>query len=433
MALTAAEQYLMELINRARLDPVGEARRHGVDLNAGLAAGSITAASKQVLAPNALLETAATKHALWMIDTDTISHTGVDGSTPYQRAVAAGYKPGLVGENIAWRGTTGTMNLASYIDTQHKDLFLSAGHRANMLSDKFREIGVAQEGGTLRYNGVDYRSSMITEVFGSSGTAKFVTGVAYTDADKNGFYSMGEGVGGVSFASAGTSTLTASAGGYALTVDAVNATKALDVTGVAGRMAFSVKLDMTAGNVKLDIVNGTQALTSGSITLVSGLNNVTLLGLNALNATGNDVGNTVTGNSGANIIYGYGGNDVLSGAAGNDSLFSGIGDDFAYGGDGNDLLHGGLGRDVLTGGNGADAFIFTDGAAYDAIADFTVGSDRLRIDDANWKGAMTAAAVVSTFARVVVGGVLFDFGGGDQLMLSGLTTTTGLAAAIDII
>ena len=134
-----------------------------------------------------------------------------------------------------------------------------------------------------------------------------------------------------------------------------------------------------------------------------------------------------------NRIYGYGGNDVLSGAAGNDSLFSGIGDDFAYGGDGNDLLHGGLGRDVLTGGNGADAFIFTDGAAYDAIADFTVGSDRLRIDDANWKGAMTAAAVVSTFARVVVGGVLFDFGGGDQLMLSGLTTTTGLAAAIDII
>ena len=41
MALTAAEQYLLELINRARLDPQAEADRYGVGLNSGLAGGRI--------------------------------------------------------------------------------------------------------------------------------------------------------------------------------------------------------------------------------------------------------------------------------------------------------------------------------------------------------------------------------------------------------
>ena len=36
MTLSAAEQYLLELINRARLNPAAEAARYGIDLNAGL-------------------------------------------------------------------------------------------------------------------------------------------------------------------------------------------------------------------------------------------------------------------------------------------------------------------------------------------------------------------------------------------------------------
>lgn len=37
MTISAAEQLLIELINRARLDPLAEAQRLGIDLNAGLA------------------------------------------------------------------------------------------------------------------------------------------------------------------------------------------------------------------------------------------------------------------------------------------------------------------------------------------------------------------------------------------------------------
>ena len=52
MTLSAAEQYAIELINRARLDPAAEALRYGVALNAGLSAGTISNDALYVLAPN---------------------------------------------------------------------------------------------------------------------------------------------------------------------------------------------------------------------------------------------------------------------------------------------------------------------------------------------------------------------------------------------
>jgi len=89
--LTAHEQLLIELVNRARLDPAGEAARYGIDLNDGLAAGTITAAPKQPLAPNPNLATAAQGHSQWMLDNDVFSHTGAGGSDPEDRMRGAGY------------------------------------------------------------------------------------------------------------------------------------------------------------------------------------------------------------------------------------------------------------------------------------------------------------------------------------------------------
>jgi serralysin len=70
LAISIFEQYLLELINRARMDPVGEAARQGVSLNQGLAAGTISSAPKQVLAMNDLLQVAADNHTKWMIAND---------------------------------------------------------------------------------------------------------------------------------------------------------------------------------------------------------------------------------------------------------------------------------------------------------------------------------------------------------------------------
>lgn len=108
MSLSAAEQYLLELINRARLDPLAEAERFGVDLNDGLAAGSIGDAPLQVLAQNETLSESSEFHSEWMLVTDTFAHTGEDGSSAGARMRDAGYT--FTGtwhwaENLAWAGT----------------------------------------------------------------------------------------------------------------------------------------------------------------------------------------------------------------------------------------------------------------------------------------------------------------------------------------
>jgi hypothetical protein len=42
VAPTDYEQYMLELLNRARANPAAEAARHGIDLNEGLPAGTIS-------------------------------------------------------------------------------------------------------------------------------------------------------------------------------------------------------------------------------------------------------------------------------------------------------------------------------------------------------------------------------------------------------
>ena len=56
---SAQEQLMLELVNRARMNPAAEAARFGVALNQGLPAGTISSAPKQVLAMNDFLVTAA--------------------------------------------------------------------------------------------------------------------------------------------------------------------------------------------------------------------------------------------------------------------------------------------------------------------------------------------------------------------------------------
>ncbi|MBZ9647468.1 M10 family metallopeptidase C-terminal domain-containing protein [Sphingobium sp. 3R8] len=87
-----------------------------------------------------------------------------------------------------------------------------------------------------------------------------------------------------------------------------------------------------------------------------------LTGAANINATGNDLGQTITGNSGNNILSGLGGNDVLNG---------------------------GLGADTLMGGTGADIFLFNStlgGGNVDTMASYVVADDTIQLDDAIFTG-----------------------------------------------
>jgi Ca2+-binding RTX toxin-like protein len=223
-------------------------------------------------------------------------------------------------------------------------------------------------------------------------------------------------------------------------------------------------------------------LASASHRLNLHIETLVLTGVAGLEGIGNAAANSITGNAGANRIAGGAGDDTLDGAAGRDTLFGGEGDDLfrvdgAYdlvvewsgqgrdtvvadsgaagyvlppeveelvlagatthgtgnglanritgnglgntlrSGAGDDTLGGGGGNDVLHGEAGADLFVFDPGMDMDSIADFRPGTDRL----------LLRGLGVADFAQFLAaaidgsGGATLDFGGGQRLLLQGLS------------
>ena len=305
MPLSSAEQLLIEMVNRARLDPEAEAARYGIDLNADLPAGTLGGEARQALAPNQLLHDASEVHADWMLAEDTFSHAGEGGSSPGDRMAAAGYVFAgsfSSGENLTYTGSTDQVDLDTLMeDHHHRDLFLSSGHRVNMLHDFYRELGVSQQPGVFTANGTDYNVGMVVENFASSGPAFFVTGVHYNDLDADGFYSIGEGVGGTEVVVAGNRTVTATAGGYGV-AHAPDAAVAVSIG------SYQVVMDLSQSNGKLDLIAEGQLATSVDTTLVTAAS-LTALGVGNIDLTGSDGADVLIGNRGDNILDGGAGED----------------------------------------------------------------------------------------------------------------------------
>lgn len=84
---------------------------------------------------NALLETAATRHADDMAAHNYFSHGGRDGSTSAQRVTRAGYRYRVTGENIAAGQQSSEEAVAGWIK--------SPTHCANLMNPLFTEMGAA--------------------------------------------------------------------------------------------------------------------------------------------------------------------------------------------------------------------------------------------------------------------------------------------------
>lgn len=79
------------------------------------------------------LSQAAQAHAVDMGRNGYFSHTGLNGSSMVDRAKATGYRYAALGENLAAGRATPEGTIRQWMN--------SAGHRANILSNKFTEIG----------------------------------------------------------------------------------------------------------------------------------------------------------------------------------------------------------------------------------------------------------------------------------------------------
>jgi serralysin len=403
------EQFMLELVNRARLNPNAEVERYyTIDLtsnpvknwdyylNNGLPSGTINSNPKQPLVFNSLLLDSSRAHTEWMLDTDIFSHdedgTGL-GIKFVDRLNAVGYNYSAAAENIASVGTTVTPDVNSFTRSNHENLFKSPGHRRNLLNDTYREIGI----GSLEGSFQGYNSVVVTQNFGLSfNSPMFLTGVAFDDlVVDNNFYNVGEGLRGIlvtaenSTSGKSFTTTTMDAGGYQLPL----AAGTYNVTFAVGGMTvgFVPGVAISNKNVKVDF-------NSDSLLDIPDLDNSP-----NINGTANN--NDLSGSTSNQTINGLGGNDRIYGAEGNDTILGDIGNDLLAGGIGNDSLVGGTGRDTLIGvhslkidpGKGEtdrlkgnsnpDLFVLGDGnGAYyqystsldkGIIRDFTLNSDKI--------------------------------------------------------
>lgn len=259
---TNAEQLMLELVNASRADPEEAAQNYGIDLNDGLPEDGepISSSPKQPLAFNPALIAAALGHSQWMLDTDTFSHTGQDGSTHRDRMEAAGYvfsDSCSSGENIGWSGTTGNMDEEYHAREVIEILFGSFRHRKNTLAESFSEIGIGGLTGSFIHEDIEYNALMVTEKFAhsSSTPTPMLVGVVYEDSNGNDKYDMGEGLSGVRITlDAGAYyAVTSGSGGYAVPLpDREDGT--LDVSAYGGGFSHPVtkQISLTGKNVKLD-------------------------------------------------------------------------------------------------------------------------------------------------------------------------------------
>jgi trimeric autotransporter adhesin len=164
-------------------------------------------------------------------------------------------------------------------------------------------------------------------------------------------YELGANIENLSFASFATITLVP--GGNALTGNALanvltgsGGSDQLDGRAGADTMIGGYGDDFyivdSAGDIVTELSGqGYDRIQSSvSYTTSANVEDLTLTGTAAINATGNALGNVLTGNSGANVLDGGEGHDFLDGGSGNDTLNTGAGNDivrFGVGG-GHDVL-----------------------------------------------------------------------------------------------
>ena len=387
------EQLLLELVNETRADPLASADRY-LSSYAPLRSSDATiqtaldffrvdgAALRDAferltpvdpVAWNDNLADAARAHSQLMINQQQQSHQLPGEAGLGDRVTAAGY--------TGWQALS--ENIYAYAEGMvyaHAGFMVDwgsgpngmqdpAGHRLTIMNGSYREVGM----GVLTEDNAPTQIGpyVVTQDFGArAGSGHFLMGVAYSDSDRDGFYSPGEGRSDLIVAAGQRNAAGYASGGYQLGGLSGMMMATLSGGGLSGPVQIGFNAD--AGNLKADIIDGgtLKLWNAGTASVAGALRQVVLAGaegarvtltggqdMRVEGGTGND---TLSGSAEHEAILGGAGSDSLSGGGGNDHLYGRApsagadGADIIFGGDGSDYLQGNAGRDTLSGGAGSD-------------------------------------------------------------------------------
>ena len=297
----------------------------------------------------------------------------------------------------------------------------------------------------LAGEGTDTVQSSITYALGADVENLLLTGTAAINATGNTLDNVLTG-------NTGNNVLSGGAGNDTLIGGTGNDT----MIGGSGNDTYVVD---AAGDVVTELAaEGTDTVQSSvSYTLGANVENLSLTGAAAINATGNTLDNVLTGNSGNNVLSGGAGNDTMIGGLGNDtyvvdaagdvvtelagqgtdtvqsSISYALGanvenlpltgaaainatgnalDNVLTGNTGNNVLNGGVGNDTLIGGDGNDVFVYMHGHGSDVVHGGTGANwlDTIDLDQSlgslqptsDWTISLTSGSIVSSGANDMV-------------------------------
>ncbi|MDY6898489.1 MAG: Calx-beta domain-containing protein, partial [Cyanobacteriota bacterium] len=211
---SAKEQYMLELINRMRINPEAEYDLlvnsgdediesalgfFNVDLNVLQSQWDILQPAQPVAWSNQLHDSAEV-HSQLMIDFDEQSHNLPGEPSLGDRVFNAGYQFQTVAENIFAFGRSVFESHAAFAIDWGNDangIQNPPGHRDAIMSNRYREVGISILPEDVRATSVG--PLVVTQHFGNSqqlatSDTSWLLGTAFRDVDNDDFYSVGEGL-----------------------------------------------------------------------------------------------------------------------------------------------------------------------------------------------------------------------------------------------
>ncbi len=284
----------MEYINRARANPVAEAERLATSTDAdvlrSLAQWNVVLAVMRLqfslinpappLSINETLTQMARSHTDDMFNRGFQGHGDDDGqaATLATRIANSGYLNGAssysYGENVfSYSNSVFSGHAAFEVDwgLGVSGMLVPPGHRISIHNADFREIGVGNRIGTNRVGSrAAVGPQLVTQEFGRRGNDAFITGVIFRDQNGNGFYDIGEGVGGVTVNVPGADfyAVSAPSGGYSVPVP-IDDTYTVSFSGGGVPDAQRAVTIANGNNAKLDYLPVGSAATSSSLGNIS--------------------------------------------------------------------------------------------------------------------------------------------------------------------